>query len=188
MTGTTFRFPANVYSVVKALFRGARIDDLVVSDPCILTARQLGKLRDKDLGWRAEAVFTRGELLTLLTDPRIPDDRRMLYGLMGVGMMRTGEACGLRWRHVDLKATPLGRLTIVNSYDHDTTKTEAERWMPVNLALAVLFDAWKALWPEHFGRAQTPDDLVLPCPMPTNRGPRKEYGSRSTSTSVGWST
>ena len=167
----------NVYSVVKALFRDARIEDLVTTDPCILTARQLGKLRDADLGWRAGAVFTRPELAALIGNNKLPLDRRVLHALLGVGMLRTGEACGLRWSAWQ-KAQPLEKLIITRSYDHDTTKTEAERWMPVHEALSTLLWMWREVgWKDAFGRAPTSEDLVLPCPMPTNRGPRKPFGA-----------
>ena len=64
----------NVYSVIKAMYRDAVIQDLLTrqDDPCILTARQLGKLRDKDLGWRQEAVFARQELELLLESTPCP--------------------------------------------------------------------------------------------------------------------
>jgi integrase len=168
----------NVYSVVKALFRDARIAGLSTSDPCILTHRQLGKLRDKDLGWRSQAVFTREELVHLVGDQRIPLDRRVLYGLLGLGMLRDGEAAGLRWSRLSLHQKPLSRIVVVTSYDRDTTKTETERWMPIHPVLETLLIVWKhSGWADAMGRAPTGDDLVVPCPKPTNRGPRKPFGA-----------
>jgi hypothetical protein len=36
----------------------------------------------------------------------------MLYGLLGLGALRHGEAAALRWRHVVSGLEPLGRLVI----------------------------------------------------------------------------
>jgi integrase len=57
--------------------------------------------------------------------------------------LRDGEARRLRWRYVDPEASPLGRLTIVASYDNDTTKTEAERRMPVHPVLGTSLRDWQ---------------------------------------------
>ncbi len=53
----------NVYSTLKALFRDAKIADLLVGDlPTILTKYQLGDSCDKDPEWRATARYSRDEL------------------------------------------------------------------------------------------------------------------------------
>ena len=64
-------------------------------------------------------------------------DRRMMYALEGIGMLRHGEAAGLRWRHYEPDADPLGRLTIATSYDKGRTKTKHTRYVPVHETLAV---------------------------------------------------
>lgn len=168
----------NVYAVIKAMWRDARILDLVDTDPCILTVRQLGKLKDKDLGWRATAVFTREEAAALIMDERIPFHRRVMWSLLILGMLRDGEMCGLRWERVDLTMKPLGRITVAMSYDEDTTKTETERWMPIHPILNTLLFLWKTQeWAKEHGRPPEPHDLVMPAPKPQNRGRRKAQGS-----------
>jgi len=171
----------NVYSITKALFRDAAIADLlpVAANPCILTSRQLGKIRDKKLGWRDTAVYTRAELASLLWDPRIPLGRRVLWGLLGVGCLRLGEAAGLRWGRLDLGYEPLGRLSVVTSYDHDKTKTETERWMPVHPALAGLLAEWRLSgWAAAFGRQPEAEDLVVPVlPEPKRKGRVRQPGA-----------
>jgi integrase len=176
--GKAPRTVRNVYSVVKAMFRDARIADvLTAADPCILTHRQMGKVKDSPKFSRAAAVFTADELAALVFDPRVPDDRRAWYALLGVGMLRTGEAAGLRWGSVQ-RAEPLGRLVVSTSYDHGMTKTDVIRWMPIHPALASILEAWRlGGWARTFGRPPTDDDLVVPVPAPKNRGPRKLAGS-----------
>lgn len=177
--GRAPRTVRNVYSVVKAMFRDARIADvLTAADPCILTHRQLGKVRDGPKFKRAAAVFGPDELSALISDERLPADRRVWYGLMGLGMLRTGEAAGLRWGRVQ-RADPLGRLVVSTSYDDGTTKTEVDRWMPVHPALARLLAEWKlGGWARAFGRPPTDDDLVLPVPPePPRKGRRRPVGA-----------
>jgi len=167
----------NVYSVMQALFRDAQIEGLRRRDtPCILTERQLGKKRDAKKEWRSGAIFTREELAALISDVRVPEDRRAMYALQGLGMLRHGEAAGLRWRHYLRGLEPLGRLVIATSYDTGDTKTSVERWMPVHPTLARVLAEWRMTgWRCEFGRAPEPDDLVLPVTRPTNRGPRREF-------------
>jgi integrase len=165
-----------VYSVLRALFREAHIAGLVDGNPCILTHHQLGKVRDAKKGWRAGALFTRDELVSLTSDPRVPWDRQILYGLAGIGGLRHGEAAGLRWLNAVTGLEPLGRLVFF-SYDEGDTKTSTERWMPTHPVLAAMLAEWKMRgWSEQQGRAPAPDDLVVPHPKPTNRGPRVEFG------------
>ena len=177
--GKATRTIRNVYSVVKAMLRDAKIADVMPGeDPCILTHRQLGKVRDSAKFKRAEAVFGADELAALLTDERIPVDRRVWYGLLGLGMLRTGEAAGLRWGKVQ-RAAPLGRLVIDTSYDLGRTKTNVPRWMPVHPTLAAMLAEWKlGGWAKAFGRPPTDSDPVCPVPPePPRKGRHKPVGS-----------
>jgi integrase len=167
----------NIYAVARALFRDAMIAGLCDSQPCILTHHQLGKIRDAHHEWRAQAKFSADELRTLISDARVPQDRRVLYALMGLGCMRPGEAASLRWRHL-VPASPLSRLVIANSNETQTTKTGVERAMPVHPALAKVLAEWKLSgWAREFERAPKPDDLIVPYTRPTNRGPRVKFGA-----------
>lgn len=176
----------NVYSVTKALFRDARIADVCESDPCILTHRQLGRIRDAKPGWRDSAVYGRAELVALLSDPRIPEDRRVSYGVLGLAGLRTGEMAGLRWASVQA-GEPLGRLVVSTSYDRGRTKTGEERWAPIHPTLAAMLAEWRlAGWARVFDRAPVPADLVLPVPPARNRGPRRKVGALRTKKWVWW--
>ena len=174
--GAAPRTIRNVYSVARAMFRDAVIADRCKASPCVLTHRQLGKVKDADLGWRQEAVFSRDELETLVGDPRLPLIRRVLWGLLGIAGLRDGEACALRWGRLH-GTKPLARIVVTASNGKDTTKTETERWMPVHPVLRELLNEWKTGWAGQVGRPYADDDLVLPAPKATNRGPRKLAGS-----------
>lgn len=155
----------NVYSVVSAMFRDARIADLIEQTPCILTSHQLGPLSDKDPTRRGDAVFTRGEVERLIGDSRIASDRKVVYGLGALAGLRHGETAGLRWHHYDSAKEPLGQLTIATSYDHGKTKTGVVRRVPVHPVLAALLAEWRLSgWAAVFGRQPGPDDLIVPLP------------------------
>lgn len=174
--GLAPRTVRNIYAVTQAMFRDAMIAGLADQQPCILTYHQLGKVRDKKHEWRSTALFTREELLALMSDPRVPHDRRIVYALESLGRLRHGEAAGLRWRHIE-HMKPLNRIVVATSYDHGTTKARNERWMPMHPLLARLIAEWKLSgWPREFGRSPEPNDLVVPHTRPKNRGPRVEFG------------
>lgn len=172
----------NVYGVLQALFRDAEIEGLIDRNPCILNHHQLGKNVDKDSEWRKGAQYTRAELEQLVADQRIPLERRVMYGLEGIGGLRHGEAAGLRWRHLDTTTRPLGQLQVATSYNDGHTKTWVTRYQPIHPVLGALLAEWKLSgWAAMLGRTPGPDDLVVPTPVPTNRGRRLDAGSMRTS-------
>jgi integrase len=151
-----------VYGAVRLMFKDARREELITENPCVLDKRDVPAVVDKDPEWRPGARYSRDELATLVYDPRLPQDRRVLFALEGLGALRHGEAAGLRWRHLDDSMKPLGRILVATSYD-STTKTERPREMPVHPALAALLASWRADgWPAMFGRQPGPDDLLVP--------------------------
>lgn len=174
----------NVYSVVKAMFRDAVVADLLrrEQDPCVLNHNELGRPRDAKTGWRASAVFSREELTALISDPRIPEDRRLQYAALGLGMVRLGEMSGLRFQKLEA-AEPLGRMVLDTTYEDGDLKTERagtpERWMPIHPTLAGMLAEWRLSgFARAFGRSPLPEDLVLPVtPEPARKGRRKPVGA-----------
>ena len=132
-------------SVLRAFFRDAEIDGLIDRSPCILTRYQIGDAVDANPDWRDQAIFTRAELETLISDTRVPPDRRVLYALQGLAGLRYGEAAGLKWLHYDSARLPLGRLMIRRSYDKQQTKTSTRRDTPVHPTLAAILAEWQNL-------------------------------------------
>ena len=96
----------NIYSVVSAMFRDAKLADLIEQSSCVLDKRHLGPLIDKDPEWRSSAVFTHEEVETIISDVRIPPDRQMAYALELLAGVRPGEASALRFRHYDPAMRP----------------------------------------------------------------------------------
>lgn len=154
----------HVYQSTALLFRTAVVEELIDASPCVLARGVLPKKVDKDPAWRAEAIYTREEVERLISDSRIPEDRRVLYTLKGVAGLRHGEAAGLRWRQYDEKAEPLGALNLAK------TKTGVPRRVPVHPTLARVLAEWKLIgWERTYGRIPTPDDFITPTRNMTER-------------------
>ena len=160
----------NIYSVLKALFRDALIEDLITASPCILTKHHLGDDVYKDPQAQANCRYSRGELVVLLFDDRLSWDSRVFYAIAGLTGMRMGEVCALRWREIDFDCQPLGKLSVLRSHKRATTKTKQPRLIPIHPVLASILTKWQRKgWPELMGREPGPDDLVVPCPATSRR-------------------
>src|SRR5262245_49869819 len=102
---------------------------------------------DKDPEWRTSATFTTREVEQLISDPRIPVERRVQYALKAIAGLRHGEVAGLSWRHYDPTLEPLGRLVIATSYDTGRTKTEVTRRFTHTTKGDVVWGYTRAQWP-----------------------------------------
>lgn len=176
-----------VYGMVHKLFQDAVMEELIETNPCQLDKTYLGHKRDKDPTWRPGAIFTRGEVEQLISDERIPADRRLLYALEGLAGLRHGEVAGLRWEHLDKAAKPLGLLLVAFSYDH-TTKTDRPRRVPVHPVLAAMLAEWHLSgWSWLMGRAPKPGDLIVPTRRNTMRTKGHACRTRKTDLdALGW--
>ena len=159
----------HVYSILRTMMADAVVDELIEFNPCQLRRRDLPKKVDKDPSWRAKAVFTRGEVETLISSDLIPEDRRTFFTLLFfAGGLRFGEGAALRWRMYDTTVEPLGRLDVHSSYStrikkEKSVKTQVPRGVPVHPTLASVLAQWKLTgWEAMMGRKPTPDDLIVP--------------------------
>ncbi len=156
------------YDVLRRSLDAAVIDELLAANPCAPIRGKLPSIEDKDPTARENWLYTRDEIVRLLTDPRIWPVRRVCYALQFLTGMRVGELAVLRWKDYDPTMKPLGRLTIRRavksvSLREAQTKTAAVKLVPVHPALATLLDAWKATgWGEYMGQSPRADDLVVP--------------------------
>jgi integrase len=159
----------HVYQTTALLFRTAVVDELIDATPCVLARGILPKKADKDPAWRSGAIYTREEVERLISDTRIPEDRRVLYALKGVAGLRHGEAAGLRWGQYDEKADPLGALNLAK------TKTGVPRRVPVHPTLARVLAEWKlAGWERTYAHGPRGDIVQhlhnIPLASPVRRG------------------
>lgn len=154
-----------VYEVVRQMFGCALDDELITSTPATLHVRrgELPEKLDKDPAWRNGAVFKGPEVETLISDDRIPVDRRVFYALALLTGARFGEVAGLLWSDYDREARPLGRLHITKQYGGRRTKTGGPRQVPVHPTLARILAEWRMTgWAGAFGRQPKPGDLIVP--------------------------
>jgi integrase len=165
----------HVYGVLHSMFEDAVAEELIDSNPCVLKRGELPSKIDKDPLWRAGAVFTRGEVEQLISDERIPEDRRVFYAIAFLAGMRTGEVSALRWSSYDVEIEPLGKLMVARSYStkrrlEKAVKTQRPREVPVHPTLAKVLAAWKlAGWERMLGRSPGLDELLIPSRVGRNR-------------------
>lgn len=144
-------------ATLHAMFKSALVEELIATNPVIFEPGVLPKKVDADPEWRHAAIYTREEVQKLLSDERIPADRRMLYGLKMLAALRHSEAANLTWRQIDGATEPLGRINL------GKTKSGVPRGVPIHPTLAKMLATWRlAGWFNTYGRQPTSDDLVVP--------------------------
>jgi integrase len=173
----------HIYRTMRTMFNRA-IPRLITTNPCQIQSDDLPR-RDalEEEEWREAAVFTRPEVILILTDPRIPIDRQTFYAVMFLTGMRFGEIAALNFRDVKLDMEPLGQIYVKKSYTYRSlkgtrtgvlkgTKTGVSRRVPVHPWLARILRWWKDHgWAELMGRQPTEDDIVIP----NRRGNRRSH-------------
>jgi len=132
----------------KGMGGKAVVDELIHSNPCAFKRAELPPKIDRDPMWRAGAVFTRQEVEQLISDERIPEDRRVFNALVFLTGMRTDEATALRWRVYDSQLKPPSRLVVSTSYStrlkmEKAVKTRRPREVPIHPTLAKVLAGWK---------------------------------------------
>jgi integrase len=166
----------NVFSTVRAMFRDAAVQGEIEQNPSReIGEAQLGPLVDSDPKWRSQAVFTRDEAETLISDERIPPDRRLYYAFMLLAGMRPGEIAVLRWSDFDGSVEPLGRIVVAEALNTRKgtikgTKTNAVRDVPVHPTLAAMLAEWSLAGEHEAG------DLILPLPADAVEARRTRKG------------
>jgi len=154
----------NVYGLLSTMFRDAVAEGLIATTPCVLRRGVLPAKADKDPAWRSTAIYSRAEVERLISDRRIPEDRRVVYALKGLAGLRHSEAASLHWRQYDREIEPLGGFAL------EHTKTGVPRRVPVHPTLARVLAEWRlAGWERLYGRPPTDEDLVVPTRNGTER-------------------
>lgn len=96
----------HVFATMSIMFNDAIAEELIQVSPCVVRKGVLPKKVDKDPDWRATAIYDRSEIEKLISDPKVLEDRRVLYGLKALAGLRHGEAARLRWRHFNEQLEP----------------------------------------------------------------------------------
>lgn len=157
-----------IWGLLRTMLHDAVADEFIPASPAVLKRGDLPPMADADPEWRETAVFTRDEVERLISDPRIPEERRVRYAVHFLTGSRAGEAVALKWSGYQLDAKPLRRLVFAQSWDRryyklKQTKTGVVRKVPVHPTLAKMLDRWRSSgWEKLVGRAPGPDDFILP--------------------------
>jgi integrase len=165
----------HVAGLLRRMFEDARIDELIPSNPYGLKRGDLPGKEDKDEAWRATAIYVRQEVELLISDPKVPEDRRTLYGLLFLSGCRVGELADRRFRDWDDAREPLGCLHVHSSFHTKTrssksTKTRRARQVPVHLTLKRILEAWRdGGWERMMGRKPELEDLLIPTALGRER-------------------
>lgn len=164
------------YGVLRSLFSSAVREELITHNPCSLSAvhNELPPREDADPRWRSRAVFSRAELIMLMTDERIPEVRRVLYALTFFGGLRLGEMAARTWGDYDASVEPLGRLQVETQHDGRSLKTRMPREVPVHPELAAVLAHWRTRYELTYREQPTDDSLIVR----TMRGTR--FGANGT--------
>ncbi len=162
------KYVRKITATVRALFKEAARRHIVERSPCIWDDSDLPALEAnaRVMGSGFELV----DVARLIYDPKVREDRRVLYALEFLTGMRTGEAAARRWEDLadESYRGDLGRLIARTAYNTrhrlvKATKTRVEKWIPVHAALAAILAAWKAEgWERFMGRPPKPEDLIVP--------------------------
>ncbi len=169
-TAIASRTVRNVASAVRVFFADAYERKVIRRNPTAgwNAERHLPAIEDKQRGWRERAGFSLEQVVSLTTDPRLPEDRRALYALRFLGGPRPGEAANARWRNLDRTRRPLWRLTLEAAFNspmrrEKSTKTGATLHTPIHPVLqGMLEEWWDEGWARYMGRAPQADDLIFP--------------------------
>lgn len=159
------KYIIRIYQVLSYLFQlGAEYDDYY--DPCSeLSTRRLLPAPVANIEGQ-DKVYSQEAIVSLLSDPRIKADRRVLYALYFFTGLRANEAPAIRFKNYEPSTTPLGRLTITKAFrkrQESSTKTKTTHLIPVHPTLAVILGDWQSKGFEVFsGHKPTPEDFLVP--------------------------
>lgn len=151
------------YGVLRACFRAAVRDGVVLSNPCTLTTLEdeLPPRDDADSEWRDSAVFEKSEIVLLISDERVPEHRRVLYALTFYCGLRLGEAAARKWGDYNVHKEPLGLMYVATQHEGRKLKVDKPREVPVHPDLARILAAWKERYALHYGDEATADAHIV---------------------------
>lgn len=157
---------ANIYGVMRTMFRDAYARELTPTDPGVLPKGTI-KRRGKNAASK-RLPYGAADVLRITANEGVRADARLWATLAFYTGMRKGEVCGRRWRDWDRAATPLSSLDVTSQYDDQPLKTEdtkgdQPRRVPVHPTLARALEAW---WHDGFEtvylRPPTLADFIVP--------------------------
>jgi integrase len=124
--------------------------------------------------WESQrGAFSAAAVEALISDERIPPNRRTFSAILFLSGLRFSEAAGLRWQDYDPSWQPLAHIHLRHQW-HDRKRCYAPlegkggepgppREIPVHPSLASMLAEWRLSgWPVFFGRTPRPSDIIVP--------------------------
>jgi integrase len=175
----------HVFTTMSTMFSDAVEDRLVISNPCRDVRKDKRPKRPK----RAQTqrgYHTGDQVEALLSDTRIPWDRRIFFAIRALTGMRTSEVIGLRWMDYDPSYEQLGRIRLEEQWHaRKLARTPLKgkrndpgnpRDIPVHPTLAAILAEWKIEgFPKFFGRSPHPTDPIVPSRRDRHRSLRHSH-------------
>jgi integrase len=156
----------NAYGTLRTMFRDARIEELTSVDPCVLPRGFFNGDATVE-----RQPYSRTEAALLVAHAQIPEPLRVLNALCLLAGLRKGEACGRRWRDLDMAAEPLWAMAVGDQYDGRVLKTKRPRSVPVHPELAAILKSWGEVgFSQLMGRKPEDDDFIVPLPRTARHG------------------
>lgn len=157
----------NIYANVTAFFAHLEQQEAITRNPCkgLATHQRPKKARRAEV---QRGFYEEAEVAQLVSDERIPLDRRVVYALLLLTGARFGEVAGLRWSDVHRERTPLGLLRVERQYEGLPLKGPRNepgppRDVPIHPLLAAILDRWyREGFASFFGRDPQPHDSIVP--------------------------
>ena len=169
----------SIYAICSTMFADAEQRDLISRSPCA-GVRKAQRPKKAKRAQVHRGYFTAEAVERLISDERIPPDRRLLWALQCFGGFRASEAYGLRWSDYDPNRKPLGHIYLAQHW-HDRDRCYAPlkgkprdpgqpRDVPIHPTLAAMLAEWRLSgWASAFGRVPSNDDLIVPSERGTPR-------------------
>jgi integrase len=157
----------NIWANIVTFFADAEQRGLTLRTPCA-GVRKAQRPRKASRAETQGIAFTNEQVSSLVSDERIPEDRRVLYAMMFLMGERFGESAGHRWKDHDPAREPLGHMRLERQYDGKPLKGKRgeggpPRDIPVHPMLAAILAEWRiGGFPKMFGRHPEPEDLIVP--------------------------
>lgn len=148
---------SDVIQLMRRMFASAIRAELVDRQPVVLERGTWDHTPDE------REPYTAAEAAVLVRHHRVPWPTRVLIALWTLAGLRQGEGCGLKWKRLDLAATPLACLTVAEQWEGETLKTKRPRAVPVHPELLAILRDWAERGFEAYtGRKPEPEDYVVP--------------------------
>lgn len=157
------KYIGDLFSSISVMFKWAIRQELCQANPVNLQRDELNRRPQKK-----QEIYQPSEIRVLTRHHAVPQSIQVLWALLFFTGCREGEACGRRWRDLDIAVKPRPSLHVHDQYDGKTLKTARKgdshaRFVPLHDELVQILQAWaREGWELYVGRKPGPDDFIVP--------------------------